>query len=76
MRMQDGDPAFAAPEVRTRGSRKTSAAMSRIEEILGEEGVATLERELSSGKGSVDQLMRQFSSMEYGGDSSPKIGGH
>ena len=50
--------------------------MSRIEEILGEEGVATLERELSSGKASVDQLMRQFSSMEYGGDSSPKIGDH
>lgn len=65
----------AAPEIRTRGRPKASSAMSRIEEMLGEEGVATLERNLSNGKASIDQLIKQFSSMEYGGDSSPKLGG-
>lgn len=46
--------------------------MTRIEQMLGEEGVATLERQLSNSKASVDLLMKQFSSMEYGGDSSPR----
>ena len=62
----------AAPEGRTKGSRKAAAAMTRIEEILGEEGVATLERGLSHSKASIEALMKQFSSMEYGGDSTPR----
>jgi hypothetical protein len=66
----------AAPEGRLKGSRKaTAAAMTRIEEMLGEEGVASLERELSSSRSSLELLKRQFSSMEYGGDThSPKFG--
>lgn len=43
-----------------------SDAMLRLQSLLGEEGVVTLERELSSGRASLEGLRRQFSSMEYG----------
>lgn len=59
-------------EARAQGSRRTALAMTRIEQMLGEEGVATLERKLSNSKSSIELLMRQFSSLEYGGDSSPR----
>lgn len=56
-------------EGRPSGSRKaTVAAMSRIEELLGDAGVVSLERELSNSHGALELLKRQFSSMEYGGD--------
>lgn len=44
--------------------------MIRLQSLLGEDGVVTLERELSSGRASLENLRRQFSSMEYGGNSS------
>ena len=44
--------------------------MARLSEMIGDEGVATLERELSSGRATFDSLRRQFSSLEYGGGSN------
>ena len=44
--------------------------MLRLHQMLGDDGVTTLERELSSGRASLESLKRQFSSMEYGGGSS------
>ena len=53
---------------------RVTPAMERLTQMLGDEGVATLERELSSGKLQFEELRRQFSSMEYGGGSSPRNG--
>jgi len=62
-------------EGQAKGTRKaTAAAMTRIEQMLGDAGVVSLERELSSSRGALELLKRQFSSMEYGGDThSPRF---
>ena len=67
------DPDVTAGPQRAQGGyhrQMPSDAMLRLHQILGDDGVTTLERELSSGRASLESLKRQFSSMEYGGGSS------
>ena len=58
------------PEYRPTRAPRPLPAIQRLSEILGEAGMARLERELSAGSGHFETLRRQFSTMEYASGSS------